>query len=344
MCMFIRLLIPVLLLCSASLVSAQRLIIDHTCTNLEDIAPAAIDSAQARLIVHFAHKSHGRQIVYGMDALAVEHPELAVSHSIVPPPPAASGALSMYDPGRFVGEHLTTLREDLESQPEVNISMFMWCLEFIGYIDPYQGHPLTREQLRVVLDSFAVWQEDFPEVTFIYFASSAHHVTPCSSYNRWLRNKEIREECAARNGVLFDFEDLDTWYYDSTASAWVQNTIDYTPPGGEAIKLPIMYTTLYGNPDTDPSGTHANLVSQKMKAAAAWRMFAELAVGEATTPLKAPLGKPVRGAGVIGPRKAMQMPAPSADYDVIDLRGATIPQKACEAAAGKYRPAIIVPR
>ena len=41
-------------------------VVDHLCTDISEIPGAWVDSAQAGLFVHYAHTSHGSQLVTGL--------------------------------------------------------------------------------------------------------------------------------------------------------------------------------------------------------------------------------------------------------------------------------------
>jgi hypothetical protein len=46
-------------------------------------------------------------------------------------------------------------------------------------------------------------------------------------YNRYLCNEQIRAFCRNNNKILYDFADLDCWWYNPVTSEWEQGTYEY---------------------------------------------------------------------------------------------------------------------
>ncbi len=72
-----------------------------------------------------------------------------------------------------------------------------------------------------------VLETEYPDVIFIYMTCNAQG-TGAEGYNRYLRNEQIREYCSENEKVLFDFADLDAWWYNSNTEEWDQATYDYS--------------------------------------------------------------------------------------------------------------------
>jgi len=81
---------------------AEAIVIDHTCTDLHKIPDYWLEEAK-KLAIHYAHTSHGRQIVEGLAALANKDPKYGYSIFYAGSSPPASlpsqcaGTLCIYD-------------------------------------------------------------------------------------------------------------------------------------------------------------------------------------------------------------------------------------------------------
>ena len=51
----------------------QSIIIDHTCTNISHIPEVWINTVKSTMQIHYAHTSHGGQIIVGLEALQSEN-------------------------------------------------------------------------------------------------------------------------------------------------------------------------------------------------------------------------------------------------------------------------------
>lgn len=95
-------------------------------------------------------------------------------------------------------------RAVLDHNPSLDTSMWCWCTQ-CGYYE--------EEEVQACLDSMAVLESEYPGVTFVYFTGNAQG-TGSAGWNRWLRNAQIRDYCRSSGRLLFDFEDLDSWWYN----------------------------------------------------------------------------------------------------------------------------------
>ncbi|NLP04851.1 hypothetical protein GX411_02720, partial [Candidatus Fermentibacteria bacterium] len=188
--------------------------IDHTCTDIGQIPPAWIDSAQALLKVHYAHTSHGEQLTVGLERLESSDPYLDVEIGYCELPDAP-GALCIFD-GQSGETYITPdlywqgedgmdlTREVLDGNPDLNVSMWAWCTQC-----DYYSHAEVQEYL----DAMTQFESEYPEVVFVYFTGNAQ-ATGAEGWNRAQRNQQIRDYCEEHDRMLFDFEDLDSWWYD----------------------------------------------------------------------------------------------------------------------------------
>ncbi len=240
--------------------------IDHLCTAVEDIPPAWIDSAQALLKVHYAHTSHGGQLSVGLDILEEQDPSLDVETGYSELPSAA-GALCIFD-GQEGETYITPelywqgaggmdlTRDVLDHNPSINVSMWAWCCQ----CDYYSG-----AEVQEYLDAMTQLESEYPGVTFVYFTGNAQ-ATGSDGYNRSLRNQQIRDYCEEHERMLFDFEDLDSWWYDPV-SGWEQATETW-----EGHVFPVEHPEFNGD-----EAAHTTFESCEQKGRATWWMMARLA-------------------------------------------------------------------
>ena len=206
---------------------ASPLVVDHTCTDLGVIPANWIDSAQSAIRWQYAHTSDGSQITWGLDSLELALPvySIEMGNGYLPEVP---GALNIYigneestyiEPQQYWStvEGMNLTRNVLNNNPQVNASAFAWCTQLSS---------ATQDYVQAYLDSMTVLESEFPDVTFIYMTSNAR--SEGAAENRSIRNEQIRNYCIANNKVLFDFEDLDCWWFNPGTQLWEYSTItDY---------------------------------------------------------------------------------------------------------------------
>jgi hypothetical protein len=241
---------------------AAPVVINHTCTDLAAIPPDAIATAQNVCKWHYARLSHGRQLMVGFTLIEAADPFYAV---IWPKAggslPVAPGELCIYtDPvdaeSYWVGAGLDNTRAILTATPELNISAMSWCTELNTASESYVQDYLAAMQ---------TLESEFPDVTFVYFTGTAEY-DGTYGYNRSLRNEQIRNFCVANNKVLYDFEDLDSWWFNPDTQEWEQATYLYN---GRVV--PVEHPMLAGD-----DAEHTSYESCEQKGRAAWWMMAVL--------------------------------------------------------------------
>ncbi len=259
-----------IILAAISLKAYERdepLIIDHTCSVISAIPLNWIDSVQQNILLHYAHTSHGSQLVYGLDTL-YKKDQTYLYDLTYNSLPYTAGALCIFG-GQEDESYVTTelywetkdgmnrTRNVLNNNPSIKISMWAWCVELNTY---------GEEQVQAYLDSMAVLETEFPDVLFIYMTGNAQEGSSLG-YNRYLRNEQIRNYCITNNKILFDFADLDSWWLNPDTEEWESSTYTY-------------YETTYmvEHPEfrNDVVG-HTTYESCEQKAKALWWMLARLA-------------------------------------------------------------------
>jgi hypothetical protein len=238
------------------------IVIDHMSTSLESIPPEAIQTAQNVCKWHYARLSHGRQLMEGFGIIEAADPFYA---AIWPKAggslPVEPGALCIYTDAigpesYWLGSGINITRSILNGTPALNVSAFSWCSELNTASASYvQGYLTAMQTL----------ESEFPNVTFVYFTGTAQY-NDAYGYNRALRNEQIRNFCVANNKVLYDFEDLDSWWFNPGTQQWEQATYVYN---GRVV--PVEHPMLAGN-DVE----HTSYASCEQKGRAAWWMMAVL--------------------------------------------------------------------
>ncbi len=240
-------------------------IMNHLCTDLSKIPDNWIDSVKKNLVVHYAHTSHGSQIIIGIESLAVLNPKYAVdvgySHL-----PTTSGVLKIFD-GQEDDDYITPdeywetksgmdkTRNVLTHNPSINVSMWCWCTQ-VNYYE--------EEEIQAYLDSIYRLATEFPDVQFVFFTGNAQ-AEDYEGYNRHLMNEKIRQFCKDHSLPCFDFGDIDSWYYNG--SSWEQATYNY-----EGTNVPVEHPHFHGD-----EAAHTTYESCLQKGKAFWWLLARIA-------------------------------------------------------------------
>ncbi|MFA4947606.1 MAG: FlgD immunoglobulin-like domain containing protein [Candidatus Krumholzibacteriia bacterium] len=246
---------------------AAPIIIDHTCTNLEAIPPDAIQTAQNVCKWHYGRQSHGRQITEGFAIIEAANPLYAAiwTGDALPIEP---DMLCIYTDGVYPQDYwlntgIDITRSILTENPTLNISAYAWCTELNSASESYVQNYLTAMQ---------TLESEFPNITFVYFTGTAEY-DGAYGYNRALRNEQIRNYCLANNKVLYDFEDLDSWWFNPNTQGWEQATYLYNNR-----VVPVEHPMLAGS-----DAEHTSYESCEQKGRAAWWMVAVLSGWSAST-------------------------------------------------------------
>lgn len=308
----------IVLLLAAAASAAGATVIDHTCTGIESIPDAWIDQVQSTMKSHYAHTSHGSQLTWGLQF--VEEGDPAFAHLVgYGQLPSSSTAYCVFDgqegesyvtPELYweSAEGIQMTRDVLENNPSICTSMWGWCCQCDYY---------SQAQVAQYLAVMSQLEEEFPEVTFIYFTGNAQ-AEGSEGYQRHQRNEQIRSYCMNNDKVLFDFADLDCWWFNPGTQSWEQNTYTY---GGSQI--PSEHPHFSG----DEYG-HTTAESCEQKGRAWWYMMAVLAgwsvtgvEGQAEMPCGATIGvspNPAPGTAEISLDLAVSGPV---RVSVLDLAG-----------------------
>ena len=240
-----------------------QLVINHNNTRL----PTNTLEIKNMFKIHYAHTSHGYQIVRGLfeleksptynvnitaGALSFEENALCILDG------QSNGETYILPEKYWSGEAgLNLTRNTLNTYRAINISEWAWCVQ----LDTWGASYIT-----VYLNNMSALEDEFPNVTFIYMTGNAQ-ATGSEGFNRYLRNQQIRNYCIAHKKILFDFEDLDSWWFNPSTNLWEQATTSYN-----GVTFPVEHPQFYGY----SQGGHATLESCVQKAKAYWNMLAIL--------------------------------------------------------------------
>lgn len=254
---------------------SSPLIVDHTCENLSQIPLFWIDSAQLLQKWHYAHTSHGSQLTTGLERIENNDPDydIAIGYSNLP---YVQDALCVFDgqethtyitPEEYwrTKEGMDLTRDVLNNNPSINVSQWSWCCQMNSY---------SEEDVQAYLDSISLLETEFPGVSFVYMTGNAQ-ATGSGGYNRYLRNEQVRQYCQDNDKALFDFADLDAWWYNPDTQEWEQNTYNYN-----GFDVPVEHSQFNGN-----QAGHTTYESCEQKGRAVWWLMAKLSGWEGTVGL-----------------------------------------------------------
>lgn len=245
---------------------SEPLIVDHTCTDLSSIPMGWIDSVQSFRIWHYGHTSHGSQLLHGLDAIETADPDYYAVYekSTLPVVPGAFCIFQGNEDRTYVEpQHyweseagMNATRSVLRNNPTINVSAFAWCTQLSSATEAY---------VQAYLDSMTKLEDEFPNVTFVYMTGNAQSYG--AAPNRYARNTQIRQYCIENNKVLFDFADLDCWWFNPDTEEWEMGT--YTDYYDNV--WPVQHTQFDGT-----EVAHTTWESCEQKGKAVWWLMAKL--------------------------------------------------------------------
>jgi len=252
-------------------VGAQHpLIVDHDCTRVDEIPSEWLDQVRT-LVFHYAHTSHGSQIVSGLEYLASQDSRFALSvdYAGSTPPsssPCSPAALCIYDgtppetyitPGDYWSAPDGIARtEAVADTGFFDFSMWSWCGE------QSSNSPSTVQQYLDTMDAF---ETSYPGMRFILMTGH----TDGGGATLQANNDQVRQYAADHGKVIFDFADIESWdpdgtYYPDTDDScpWCQPWCDANPGAC---------------PDPPIGCAHSHSLICDLKGRAFWWMAARLA-------------------------------------------------------------------
>lgn len=249
---------------------AEAIIIDHTTTDLNQIPDYWLEAAQ-QLAIHYAHTSHGSQIISGLRALHQIDPKYNFSVFMagnLPPTTldCSPESLCIYD-----GNPPETYIEPDDYWATVGGVARTWAVASTGLFDfslwAWCGQQSTNEVSTVdlYLSRMSAFESQFPDKRFILMTGH----TDGGSETLERNNDMVRQFAREHGKVLFDFADIESYdpdgnYYPDTSDncAWCSDWCDSHPQ--DCAVLP-------------ESCAHSHPFNCLQKGKAFWWMMARLA-------------------------------------------------------------------
>lgn len=269
----------IILLWVGSTASAEAIIADYQAFRNFDKIPTYWLEKAKDLTLHYAHTSHGSQIISGIRVLEGIDPTYSVAiresgteglPAIETPP-----ALRIYDgnppetylePGDYWdGESGLNRTRAVSATGKYNVSMWSWCGQ-------QSSNSISTTQR--YLDTLNQLETEFPAMRFIYM--TGHTDGSGLAGKLHLRNEQVRQYCRDHEKVLFDFADIES--YDPDGNYYLDkgtnDNCDYA--GGNWADQ--WCAANAGSPlCRSCSCAHSKSLNCNMKARAFWWMMARLA-------------------------------------------------------------------
>jgi hypothetical protein len=225
----------------------ETIIVDHRHTDISKIPPYWLGEVK-KFLVHYAHTSHGSQVLTGLDWLegqdSTYNVDIHESGAVVLPDDAT--ALRIYDGNNYAGNTYITPDLYWETTDGTNhtrqvadkdwfdFSLWTWC----GQMSYYQDSQITQYN-----NVMAQFENEYPAMRFIYDTGHTDGSTPGSTL--WQNNDAVRQYVQNNQKVLFDFADIESYdpaglFYPAVSDGceWCNDWCDDHPSNFECQSLP----------------------------------------------------------------------------------------------------------
>ncbi|MEX2684686.1 MAG: hypothetical protein Q6373_024150 [Candidatus Sigynarchaeota archaeon] len=240
-------------------------VINHNCTNYHRIPVSYLNMIKAiNFNVHYAHTSHGGQLVQGLDLISSTNMTFNYTTGYCDITPSGD-SLDIFEGQRNSSDlidyvtpdlyweasyGLDLTRDVLDHYP-INVSMWAFCTQLDS---------ADTTWVQSYLDNITALEAEYPDVVFVYFTGNAQ-ASDAGGYVRHENNEMIRQYCITNNKWLYDFGDIDCWY-GSVENAYVYNN----------QRIPLEHAQYH-----DPDGpAHTNDASCLRKGGAMWWLLARI--------------------------------------------------------------------
>jgi hypothetical protein len=209
----------------------EAIIADHRHTYVSQIPDYWIEQARD-LVVHYAHTSHGSQVLSGLTWLEGRDSKYKVdiqaSGSVVLPQDTT--ALRIYDGNNYSGNTYITPDMYWESTDGINhtrstldtgwfdYSLWTWCGQMSYYSDAQ-----IQEYIDVLTQLDA--EPSYSDIDFIYYTGHTDGSQPGSDL--WRHNDMVRQHVQDNNKILFDFADIESYDPDGTFYPTASDTCEW---------------------------------------------------------------------------------------------------------------------
>jgi len=244
------------------------IIIDHTCTDLDRIPAYWIGEAK-KLSIHYAHTSHGSQIVSGLQTMDDAVYDFFLLLAGANPPSALScdaGALCVYDgnpPETYIepDDYWSTSAGLNRTQAVADTglfdySMWSWC---------GQQSSNSEAAVQQYLDTLSNLETAYPGMRFVLMTGH----TDGGSATLERNNSIVRQYAADNSMVPYDFADIESYDPDG----------NYHPDTDDSCEWCMKWCTVHPDDCTllPASCAHSHPLNCMRKAYAFWWMMARLA-------------------------------------------------------------------
>lgn len=276
--------ILVIILTSVSIRAQTPNIVDHRCTDLNQIPRAAIEQAKAKLHIAYGHTSHGSQLTTGMTGLVnfanggglgLSLPDNIFAWNNG----GSGGALDLHDRAMagdvgYYPDWVNNTRSYLNNpaNSDVNVIIWSWCGQASSYTEQEM-----RDRYLLPMNQL---EQEYPNVTFVYMTGHADGTGETG--NLHLRNRQIRAYCQANYKVLYDFYDIECYDPDGNyyGDKLVNDNCDYDSDSNGSRDA--NWAENWQNTHTEGvdwytcSSAHSKPLNANRKAYAAWWLWATL--------------------------------------------------------------------
>jgi hypothetical protein len=263
---------PVVMLNSTS---STAIVIDHRHTDASKIPDYWIGQAK-QFVVHYAHTSHGSQVLSGLEWLEARNSKYNVDIETGGPAvvPADTTALRFYDGNNYADNYITpdmywetsdgiAHTNNVANTGWFDFSLWTWCGQMSSYEDT---------QIQSYLDTMTQFESAHPGMRYIYY--TGHTDGTGTAGVLWRNNNMVRQYVQQNNKVLFDFADIETYRPDGAgpylnnsdgdcSGTWCANWCSTHPSNFECQSL--------------PGCAHTHGLACTLKGQAFWWLMARLA-------------------------------------------------------------------